>query len=184
MHGLFERAAAIDDGQTALDLMTQCSGHSWCNMVLHNATTSWEMWGATEGTHSHPWSTTPASAIPAGLMGVRPTEPGWAKWIAKPAAGNLSSASITIPTLHGPIHSRLNNSVVAGRFELGLTVPAGTEATACLRKLGSGSRLLLNGAELLGSEVEAVEPAYLCAAGLTRRSGGQEHVLLRLHSEG
>ena len=61
------------------------------------------------------------------------------------------------------------------------TSPAASRAAIAAAK---ASPLLLNGAELLGSEVEAVEPAYLCAAGLTRRSGGQEHVLLRLHSEG
>ena len=184
IHGLFERGAVIDDGQTALDLMTQCTGRSWCNMLANNATTSWEMWGAHEGTHSHPWATTPASAIASGLMGVRPIEPGWKKWIAKPAPGNLTAAAIVVPTLHGPIHARLNGTLMKGRFEMGLRVPEGTEATACVRKTaGEGERLLLNGVDLTAADAlvmpEAATKGYLCVKGLRQRDGDAEHVLVR-----
>lgn len=222
IHGLFDRAAAIDDGQAALDLMTQCTGRSWCNMLANNATTSWvcvapqdsmqlialcfstcallslilmvirrralafqEMWGATEGTHSHPWSTTPSSAIASGLMGVRPTVPGWKKWIVKPAPGNLTHALIVVPTMHGLIHARLNGTHVRGRFELGLKVPPGTEATACVRKTAgreSQGRLLLNGVDITSQAVMLKVSGswgYACIEGLTPRGEDAEHVLLR-----
>jgi alpha-L-rhamnosidase len=178
IHGLFERATSVDNGQTALELMTQCTSHSWCNMLRNGATTSWEMWGKHEGTHSHPWSTTPASAIAAGLMGVRPTAPGWTKWLAKPAPGNLSTATIVIPTKHGLIHSALVNSDPARiRMQLTLTVPSGTEATVCLLKIRGADRLRLNGVLVAASE--HIEPAYLCIEGLTARSGGAGHVIVR-----
>ena len=144
------------------------------------------MWGATEGTHSHPWSTTPASAIASGLMGVRPTVPGWKKWIAKPAPGNLTHASIVVPTMHGQIQARLNGTHVRGRFELGLKVPAGTEATACVRKTAdreSRARLLLNGVDMTAkaTTVAAMGSAsYVCIEGLTQRGGDAEHLLLRM----
>jgi len=43
IHGLSERGS--DNGQTALDLITQCSNQSWCNMLRKGATSSGEMWG-------------------------------------------------------------------------------------------------------------------------------------------
>merc|ERR1711871_872509 len=103
IHGLYGRTSHIDFGQAGLDLMVQCSNHSWCNMIEQGATTSWEMWGFTQGTHSHPWSSTPASAIAFGLFGLRPTIPGWRKWRVKIASGDLKFAEIKTPTPYGPI---------------------------------------------------------------------------------
>jgi len=90
LHGLYRRASTIDFGQTALTLMTSQGSHSWYNMLRQGATTTWEHWFPHDGTHSHPWSATPASAIASGLMGVQPTAPGWIRWRAKPAPGDLT----------------------------------------------------------------------------------------------
>lgn len=60
LHGLYEHGAS-DHGVAALSMMTQCSNASWCKMLQMNATTTWETWSPTDGTHSHPWSGSPAS---------------------------------------------------------------------------------------------------------------------------
>ena len=103
LYGLYERTASIDNGQLGLDLMVQCSNQSWCNMIESGATTSWEMWNFYQGTHSHPWSSTPASVIVFGLFGLRPTVPGWSRWRVKIASGNLKFGKIKTPTPNGPI---------------------------------------------------------------------------------
>ena len=91
-------------------------------------------------------------------------------------------------------------------FVRGDRVPAGTEATACIRKTAPPppteqaskeeeqplARLLLNGVDV-GVEALSVESGiavrsaetmmmmgdYVCVEGLTQRAGDMEHVLLR-----
>jgi hypothetical protein len=91
-------------------------------------------------------------------------------------------------------------------FVRGDRVPAGTEATACIRKTAPPppteqaskeeeqplARLLLNGVDV-GVEALSVESGiavrsaetmmmmgdYVCVEGLTQRAGDAEHVLLR-----
>eukprot|EP01043_Picozoa_sp_COSAG02_P086436 COSAG02_NODE_23885_length_705_cov_0.960396_1_plen_74_part_01 len=71
--------------------------------LRQNATTTWEHWYQHDGTHSHVWSASPAGAIAAGLIGIKPTKPGWGQWIARPAPGNLLAAQAVVPTPRGVI---------------------------------------------------------------------------------
>ena len=92
-----------------------------------------------------------------------------------------------MPTMHGPIRARLNGTHRAGRFELGLTVPGETQATACVRntaglshggeegRVDTEARLLLNGHVVQYTTTGE----YMCIAGLTQRHGNAEHVLVR-----
>lgn len=143
VHGLFDRAHTLDHGQAALDLMTQCTDHSWCHMLQLGATTTWEHWFPHDGTHSHPWASTPVSAIAEGLMGIKPTVAGWAKWIAKPAPGNLTTAAITVPTPLGPIKTNftkfemVNGGQSQVTMTLRVTIPVGTAATVCMPLYGA-----------------------------------------------
>eukprot|EP00931_Biecheleriopsis_adriatica_P003616 TRINITY_DN105414_c0_g1_i1.p1 TRINITY_DN105414_c0_g1~~TRINITY_DN105414_c0_g1_i1.p1 ORF type:complete len:845 (-),score=124.72 TRINITY_DN105414_c0_g1_i1:52-2586(-) len=134
IHGLYDQASSLDYGQTALDLMTQCSDHSWCHMLQLGATTTWEHWYPHDGTHSHPWSSTPASAIVAGLMGIRPVVPGWHQWIARPAPGNLTFLNITVPTPAGNIKASFTKTKSSTEFHV--SVPVTTEAILCLPLYG------------------------------------------------
>lgn len=87
--------------------------------------------------------------------------------------------------MHGLIQARLNGTHVRGRFELGLKVPAGTEATACVRNTEdreSQARLLLNGVDVTTKAMMVVatgSTSYACVEGLTLRGQDEEHVLLR-----
>ena len=149
LHGLYARAAGLDYGQAALDLMTQCGDHSWCHMLQAGATATWEHWYPHDGTHSHPWASSPASAIAGGLFGVRPRTPGWATFGVKVAPGNLTAASIVVPTPRGPITANFTRrgSEADGEREregegegsegspsstLDLGIPAGAAATGCM----------------------------------------------------
>jgi hypothetical protein len=176
IHGLYERAASLDHGQAALELMTQCGEHSWCAMLKADATTTWEHWYPHDGTHSHPWSTTPASAVASGLMGVRPTAPGWSRWVAKPAPGNLSVASIVVPTPRGPITA--NYTRQNGRPQLELTIPPQTEATACMPLFGASPSevaLSIDGVATKGHVEQSGAlraAAYLCADEISSKVSG------------
>jgi hypothetical protein len=136
-----------------------------------------------DGTHSHPWSATPAAAIATGLMGVRPTVPGWAQWRIKPAVGNLTRASIVVPTPRGAISANISRgdsgddeqlalgvlaTTAATTVQLQLTVPNGTEATVCLPLYGlSQYQLRLDGVAVDGR----LDPGrhYVCLDHIRKR---------------
>jgi hypothetical protein len=96
LHGLYEHGGD-DHGVAALHMMTQCSNASWCNMIKLNATTTWETWSPTDGTHSHPWSGAPASAISSGLLGVRPLSPTHERCENRLFLSNLYLKTIILP---------------------------------------------------------------------------------------
>ena len=175
LHGLYERAASLDYGQLALELMAQCGKHSWCRMLEANATTTWEHWEPHDGTHSHPWATTPASAIANGLMGIRPTTPGWTTWVVKPAPGNLSTATIRVPTPHGPIDASFLRGGHGGdkaqdgaSSTLSVTIPRATVASLCLPLFGARREdveLMLDDDVVDGrvdDEVDVRKGTYVC----------------------
>jgi len=173
VHGLFDRAHTLDYGQAALDLMTQCTDHSWCHMLRLGASTTWEHWYPHDGTHSHPWSSTPASAIAEGLMGIKPTTPGWSTWIAKPAPGNLTSVAIAVPTPRGSIMANFSKTTNQTQLltALRLKIPAGTEATVCMPLYGvlaAKVTLKLDGMEKAGrvDDSGVRKGMYLCLDGL------------------
>ena len=53
--------------------------------------------------HSHIWSAAPAELLPAWVLGVRPTSPGFATVSITPRLGSLSWAEGVVPTPHGDI---------------------------------------------------------------------------------
>ena len=175
LHSLYDRTASIDHGQLPLDLMVQCSNQSWCNMIQSGATTSWEMWNFYQGTHSHPWSSTPTSAIAFGLFGLRPTVPGWKKWRAKIACGNLTFGKIKIPTPRGPIIQNFSRST-QGDFVFHLVqMPHGTIAEEiCLPNFGNtiGKNtdnvfIYMNGKKIRARYENLRYKSYVCADNIT-----------------
>lgn len=84
----------------------------WGSMLDRGATTAWEMF---EGAHRpglptrswcHGWSAGPAWLLPAYVLGVRPSSPGWRSIQIQPQLGDLSWAEADIPTPHGVIRIR------------------------------------------------------------------------------
>mmetsp|Transcript_74304 Transcript_74304/g.204719 ORF Transcript_74304/g.204719 Transcript_74304/m.204719 type:complete len:467 (+) Transcript_74304:1483-2883(+) len=188
LHGLYERAAHLDHGQLALELMTSCAPHSWCSMLKGGATTTWEHWFAEDGSKSHPWSSSPASAIASGLMGIRPTAPGWTEWVARPATGNLTEAAIIVPTPRGAIHAELHATAAApddsnGRqWQLQISIPPLTDATLCAPLFGAAAdavRLRIDDADVQGA-LDRSE-GYVCVGPFAGGDVGRSVTMAAAH---
>ena len=126
-----------DNGQLALEMLTSCAKNSWCSMLRQGATATMEAWTTDEKPNlswSHPWASAPASAVVWGLFGIRATTPGWGSVVVKPQPGNLSWATIRVPSLRGPVEAAFNQTRCS--FRLVLRVPDEVQATACLPRLG------------------------------------------------
>lgn len=81
----------------------------WGAMLEKGATSFWETREGSEafnqaGSLCHGWSATPVYFYGAYILGVRPVEPGFKKFIVEPMPCALNSAKGTVPTPHGPIH--------------------------------------------------------------------------------
>lgn len=119
------------NGQAALDMMTDEGTSSWMNMIRLGAGSTMEAWDPSQKsnlTFSHPWAASPAFNVPAGLFGIQPISNGYGEFQVKPQAGDLASASITVPTVRGPISAAFDHDA-RGRTELSVTVPGNTSAT-------------------------------------------------------
>lgn len=87
-------------------------------MLRSGATTTWELVDRREPgidhiqpagrSHCHGWSAGPAWLLPAFVLGVNPTSPGYRTVEIRPALGNLAWAQGTVPTPHGPIEIKIS----------------------------------------------------------------------------
>merc|ERR1712216_429911 len=109
-----------------------------------------EAMGHPHATMSHPWGTSPITAIVHGVMGVHQTAPTWSEFMVKPRLGSLQFANITVPTIRGPI-------VVHAKADwLSVDMPCNTRAMLCVQHDKSESwsesmALLLDGKEVSAS---------------------------------
>jgi len=119
----------------ALDLLTTNSLRGWAHMIYAVGTTitleAWDDQFKTNEDWNHAWGAAPANLIPFQLMGVQPVEPGWKKFQIKPQPAALSQASLTLPTIRGPIQVAFTNQPGV-RFDLSLAVPANSRADVFL----------------------------------------------------
>ena len=107
--------------QMALDFMLSHDRCSWFHMMEKGSTISMEAWDDAIKPNqdwNHAWGAAPANIIPRFFCGIRPTEPGFRRFIVDPQNCGLQF-SFKHPTPNGVIE--LDSS---GR----LVVPAGTEA--------------------------------------------------------
>ncbi len=140
--------AWLDAGlvREALDEMRSYYGQ----MLRSGATTTWEIVDRREPgidhivaagrSHCHGWSAGPACLLPAKILGVTPTAPGFREVSIRPALGGLTWAKGEIPTPHGIIRVSLTGPN-AGEIAL----PAGVTGTLHLAgrsavALASGQR--------------------------------------------
>lgn len=130
-HYLLEGLYRAGRGQAALNLMNAVNGNSWGHMMYDlNATMVGEAWDPSlKGNmgFSNPWASAPANAIPRGLFGVIPLEPGFKRFQIKPQPASLSWASLTVPTIKGSIDVVFKNN--EDQFEMTVHVPVNTKAT-------------------------------------------------------
>ncbi len=103
-------------------------------MLRSGATTTWEIVDRREPgidhivpagrSHCHGWSAGPAYLLPAKILGVTPTAPGYREVSIRPQLGDLTWAKGEIPTPHGQIRVSLTSPTTGE-----ITLPPGITGT-------------------------------------------------------
>lgn len=89
---------------------------------------------------AHGWSTGVVPALTNFVLGVTPTEPGYARFQVKPFPGNVSWSQGQVPTMYGPISVRWEASSMA--ISANMTIPNGTICDIALPLKGNGKAYL------------------------------------------
>ena len=150
---LLEGLYAAGAGNYATELMLQEDvsegARTWAYMLQNGATITTEAWNSKNKpnmTFSHPWGSAPASQIVRGLFGIRPLEPGFARFRICICSGPVQKASIVVPTVKGPIHvSFEKDGGVPPVTNMEITVPPNTEAELCTGDRATEKIRLLSG---------------------------------------
>jgi hypothetical protein len=107
---------------------------NWGRMLEYNATTCWETFlGFYKYTltrsHCHAWSAGPAYFFGAYILGIRPIEPGFKKFLIDPNLGDLKWANGAVPTPKGLIFVDIKHE--NDRLKVNITTPP--EIEYCLK---------------------------------------------------
>lgn len=146
---LLESLYHAGEAKHALSLLTSKGDRSWWAMMARTGSTmTTEAWSALvkpDMDWNHAWGTAPANIVVRWLMGVRPLEPGYRRFIIQPQPGALTHAAITLPLPVGSVslaYRRLSGS----EMRLTFSVPPGTAADVYLPSGGSAvSRVHVDG---------------------------------------
>lgn len=106
---------------------------NWGRMLDWGSPTFWEMWEPVDSL-THSWSSGPTAYLPARVLGVRPSGPGWKEWAFSPALSGLQWARGRVPTPKGDIEAFWTmrpNGLTAE-----VTVPEGTTAVVRIPNAG------------------------------------------------
>ncbi|MDF2724989.1 MAG: hypothetical protein K0Q59_4664, partial [Paenibacillus sp.] len=127
---LFEALFDYGEADYALELLKADGEYSPMNMIRQGATTTWEAWDLTQKANvslCHPAGAFTAYLIGSRVMGVMPTEPGFAKVRIRPQVGTLGDASIRVPTPRGAVELAFEQ-VVETAYAMELQIPPNTTA--------------------------------------------------------
>lgn len=158
-------------GEAALRLMNSTELRSWGNMIYNlDATIVGEAWDPSikgNMSFSHPWASSPANAIPRGLFGIIPLEPGFNRFQVKPQPASLDWAKLTTPTIKGPISVEFNRN--GSIFEMKVQIPVNTTAKVYVPMRGAKNIIVtMNGQAAEGH----IEGGYFVMDGV----GSGHHV--------
>lgn len=149
LDGLYSAGSA----RYAFALLTNTSSRGWLEMAARNAVTS-EAWN--DGVKpnqdwDHAWGTSPTNIISRRLMGIRPIEPGFSRFVVQPQPGPLTRARITVPTVKGPIKEEFEAH--KGDFRLSLHVPENASAELYIPAVEQGAyeKILVDGKPAVSS---------------------------------
>lgn len=135
----------------------------WGPMVDVGNDTLWERFEQSEGTSCHAWSGAPTYLLTTRILGVRPTEPGYAAYRVAPQPAGLAWAKGAVPTVRGIINVdwkwNAGGSAAAtapagpGSFVLNLQTPfdAAAEIVVPTREGKMPSAVFLNGKAVTGA---------------------------------
>jgi alpha-L-rhamnosidase len=136
---------SIGDTNGALNLMRR----TWGQMLARGPGTFWESMELNGIPRSgaislaHGWAGGPLPALSAYVLGIRPTRPGYRRWIVAPQPGNLRFAQGRAPTPRGPISSRWRRH--KGMFKLTVEAPRGTAGVVAVPALGRVHTIAVDG---------------------------------------
>ncbi|MAT73340.1 MAG: alpha-L-rhamnosidase [Planctomycetaceae bacterium] len=139
---LLEGLYRHDRGDVAFDLLTSTGKRSWVNMLRSGSTITLEAWDESFKPNldwNHAWGAAPANIIPMYLVGVRPTEPGFAKFVVQPRPGELQWFTARVPSIRGPIEVSYRRDGAAVQLEA--VVPGNCEAAIAV-PVPAGDRLI------------------------------------------
>lgn len=108
---LYQVLGLMNQGPAARQWVANTIRDQWSHMVLTGATSFWETILAgndfdAAGSLCHGWSALPVYYYQAWVLGVRPLEPGFERFIINPYPAHFAYAAGTIPTPAGPIAMR------------------------------------------------------------------------------
>lgn len=105
-HTLYKFEALLTEGERYAPRVFELIERDWGYMLMHGATSFWEtIDGASAfdnaGSLCHGWSGIPAYFYARYLLGVRPVEPGFARYAMEPVTNVIPYASGKVPTPSG-----------------------------------------------------------------------------------
>ena len=101
--------------------------------------------GAGFSSLAHGWSGGPVPALSGYVLGIRPTAPGYRRWIIAPQPGDLRFAQGQAATPHGAISSRWQRGPSDRSFKLTVIAPAHTTGTVEVPLLGRRRAIAIDG---------------------------------------
>jgi hypothetical protein len=102
------------------------------------STTMWENSDAS-GSNNHAWAASACYLLGAYVTGILPTAAGYSTYHVLPLLGNLTAASVIVPTVKGLITS--SDSLTGNQFVMHLTSPSATIATVGIPQRDSATIL-------------------------------------------
>ncbi|MBD3239671.1 MAG: Bacterial alpha-L-rhamnosidase [Chitinivibrionales bacterium] len=121
-HFLLEALHRVGRTREALAFVRE----NWGTMVAAGSTTTWERWSLTSqvryggrqappeeldretmepypASMAHAWSASPTWFLPSRILGIRPTSPGFSRFVVEPVLAGLAEANGGMPTPSGDI---------------------------------------------------------------------------------
>jgi alpha-L-rhamnosidase len=101
--------------------------------------------GAGSASQAHGWSGGPVQALSGYVLGIRPTAPGYRRWIVAPQPGDLRFAQGQAPTRYGAIASRWTRTDRGRAFRLTVQAPGRTSGVVEVPLLGAARQIWRDG---------------------------------------
>ncbi|MDT0651060.1 alpha-L-rhamnosidase C-terminal domain-containing protein [Autumnicola edwardsiae] len=171
VYGAFYLMQALydsEEGEYALNLMTNDSDRGWLNMIRVGATMTTEAWDQKYMpdyySWNHAWSASPAYIIPHYMIGIQPVEAGFSEMIIKPQPGKLEWAKMKLPTIRGNVVVEIKQKS-GDFFNLDLKIPANTTAKVYIPKISEECSLIVDGKEITNQTVDGSWFVINCSSG-------------------
>lgn len=128
-----------------LKLLTDTSSRSFYNMIRSGSTITTEAWDIKYKNNqdwNHAWGAAAGNVIVRKVMGIEPLEPGFSVIKIAPQLGDLTDASITVPTPRGAVSLRMSKT--DEEFTADVSIPPNTTAEITL-PFGGGKHYVSSG---------------------------------------